>query len=169
MQGFVSRDSIAADESAVFGLPFRFSVAGILFALLLLLSSVSISDFLDGAKEREALAEISKLTEAAEQLSLRGEGSKVTLEFRVPEGTAVGFGALPGKEGQWPEDANNYYVSIEGRISSYSAGASFSNADLRGPVFFGSGLHRLVLSTGIEPVSGRLFVLVSDSGDPEGL
>ena len=42
---------------------------------LLLLSSVSVCDFLDGVKEKEALKEVSRLTAAAEQLSMRGEGS----------------------------------------------------------------------------------------------
>ncbi len=42
----------------------------------------------------------SKLTAAAEQLSLRGEGSEVFLEFNLPEEVAVDFGVLPGESGK---------------------------------------------------------------------
>ena len=75
---------IGTDESAVTSLPFRLTVSGILFAVILLLSSVYLFDFLEEAKENAALNEISKLTAAAEQLSLHGEGSEISLELRLP-------------------------------------------------------------------------------------
>lgn len=160
--------SILGDESAVFGLPFRLSVGALLFAALLVLSSISLSGFLEDEKERETVAEVSKLTVAAEQLSLRGAGSEVTLELRVPEDAKVGFGALPGREGEWPADAHNYYLSMGGREGFYASSASFSGPAIKGPAILGSGRHRLVLETAIEPETGRLFVLVSGN-ESEGL
>ena len=49
-----------------------------------------------GQRKKTALDEVSKLTAAAEQLSMRGEGSEISLELRLPEGISVEFGALPG-------------------------------------------------------------------------
>jgi hypothetical protein len=150
------------DESAVCSLPFRFTVSGILFAVLLLISSVSIYDFLNEAKEKEALDEVSKLTAAAEQLSLRGEGSEVSLELNLPEGVAVDFGALPGRQDKWPANANNYCICSAGKTLFYSSAAFFSKPGFDGPVFLGSGSHRLLLSTKVESKSGKLFVVICE-------
>lgn len=155
---------IGAEESAVCGLPFRLTVTGILFAVLLLISSVSISGFLEGIKEQETMGEVSKITVASEQISIRGEGSEIVLEISVPQGASVVFGALPGQEGNWPECADNYGVTIDGKSKFYPSGASFSNSDLDGPVSLGPGRHGLLLSTKIDPESGRLFVLISKTG-----
>lgn len=155
---------IGTEESAVCGLPFRLTVTGILFAVLVLISSISLSGFLEGVKERETLDEVSKLTAAAEQLSIRGEGSELIVEINVPQGMSVVFGTLSGREGNWPEDANNYGITIEGKSKFYPAAASFSNSELDGPVSFGPGKHRLLLSTKIDQGSGRLFVLISETG-----
>jgi hypothetical protein len=130
--------------------------------VLLLLSSVYLYDFLDGAKEKTALDEVSKLTAAAEQLSMRGEGSEISLELRLPEGVSVDFGTLPGRQDKWPADANDYCVCRGEKITFYYSEASFSNPELNGPVFLGSGRHRLLLSTELESESGRLFVLISE-------
>ncbi|MGB9941332.1 hypothetical protein [Methanosarcina sp.] len=153
---------IGTDGSAVTSLPFGLTVSGILFAVLLLLSSVYLYDFLDGAKEKAALDEISRLTAAAEQLSMRGEGSEISLELRLPEGVSVDFGALPGRQDKWPEDANDYCVRTGEKSTFYYSDASFSNSELEGPVSLVSGRHRLLLSTELEPKSGRLFVLISE-------
>jgi hypothetical protein len=153
---------IETDETAVCALPFRFTVSGILFAALILLSSISVYDFLDGVKEKEALDEVSKLKVAADQLSMRGEGSEVALELSMPEGAAVDFGFLPGRRDKWPADANNYCIRIGGKNTFYSSDAFFSNPELNGPVSLGSGMHMLFLSTKIESKSGRLFVLISE-------
>ncbi|MDY9926343.1 hypothetical protein [Methanosarcina sp.] len=155
---------IGTEESAVCGLPFRITVTGILFAVLLLLSSVSISGFLEGVKEQETLGEVSKLTVAAEQLSMRGEGSEIVLEIRIPRGVSVGFGTLPGREGNWPENADNYYIITGSKSTFYPAVASFSNREINGPLSLGPGRHNLLLSTKIEQGSGRLFVLISETG-----
>ncbi len=128
----------------------------------MLLSSVAVYDFVDGIKEREVLDEVSKLKGAAEHLSILGDGSEVCLEFTVPEGVTVDFGTLPGNQNKWPADANNYFIRIGGKSTFYSSIASFSNSDINGPISLGSGRHRLLLSTKIEPNSGRLFVLISD-------
>jgi hypothetical protein len=148
----------------VCGLPFRLTVTGTLFSVLVLLSSVSLSGFLEGAKEQETLDEVSKLTAVAEQLSMRGEGSEVSLEIRVPQGASVDFGTLPGRRDNWPEDADNYCITIEGKSKFYPAGASFSNPELDGPVSLGPGRHRLLVTTKIDQRSGRLFVLISRNG-----
>lgn len=152
---------IGTDESAVISLPFRLTVSGILFAVILLLSFVYLYDFLDEAKEKAALDEISRLTATAEQLSLRGEGSEVSLELRLPEGVNVDLGVLPGRQDKWPADANNYCIHTGEKNTFYYSDASFSNPELNGPVFLGSGRHRLLLSTKLEPKSGRLFVIIS--------
>ncbi|RXA20960.1 hypothetical protein EQO05_04420 [Methanosarcina sp. MSH10X1] len=153
---------IGTDESAVTSLPFRLTVSGILFAVILLLSSVYLFDFLEEAKENAALDEISRLTAAAEQLSLHGEGSEVSLDLRLPEGVSVDFGILPGRQDKWPEDANDYCVRMGEKATFYCSDASFSNSGLNGPVSLSSGKHRLLLSTELEPGSGRLFVLISE-------
>jgi hypothetical protein len=155
---------ITTEESAVCGLPFRLTVTGVLFAVLVLVSSFSLSGFLEGVKERETFDEASKLTATAEQLSIRGEGSEVVLEIEVPQRSSVVFGALPDRENNWPEDADNYGVTVGGKSKYYPATASFSNPELNGPVSFGPGRHRLLLITKIDPGSGRLFVLISETG-----
>lgn len=155
-------NSLETDESAVISLPFRLTVSGILFAVILLLSFVYLYDFLDETKEKVALDKISRLTAVAEQLSLRGEGSEVSLELRLPEGVSVEFGALPGRQDKWPADAKNYCIRTGEKSTFYYSDASFSNLELNGPVFLGSGRHRLLLSTKLESKSGRLFVLISE-------
>jgi hypothetical protein len=154
--------SLEADESAVTSLPFRLTVSGILFAVILLLSSVYLYDFLDGAKEKTALDEVSRLTAAAEQLSMRGEGSEISLELRLPEGMSVEFGALPGRQEKWPADANDYCIRTGEKATFYYSDASFSNPEISGPVSLDSGMHRLLLSTKLESRSGKLFVLISE-------
>lgn len=131
--------------------------------MILLLSFGYLYDFLDEAKEKTALDEISRLTAAAEQLSLHGEGSEVSLELRLPEGVSVDFGALPGRQDKWPADANDYCVHTGEKSTFYYSCASFSNPELNGPVFLGSGRHRLSLSTKLEPKFGRLFVIISEN------
>jgi len=108
--------------------------------------------------------EVSKITIAAEQLSIRGEGSELVLEVNVPQRTSVVLGTFPGRESNWPDDANNYGIIVEGKTKFYPAVASFSNPELVGPVSLGPGKHRLLLSTKIDPESGRLFVLISETG-----
>jgi hypothetical protein len=152
------------DESAVCSLPLRFTVSGILFAVLLIISSVSFFDFLEGIKEKEALNEVSRLTAAAEQLSMRGEGSEVALEFTLPEEVSVEFGTLPGQLDKWPADANNYCIHSAGKTAFYSSAAYFSKTGLNGPVSLGSGRHRLLLSSKVEPKSGKIFVVISEKG-----
>ncbi len=132
--------------------------------MILLLSTVYLYDFLDGAKEKAALDEVSKLTAAAGQLSMHGEGSEVMLELRIPEGVKVDFGSLPGRQDKWPADANDYFIRTGEKTTFYYSDASFSNPELNGPVSLGSGRHRLLLSTKIESKSGRLFVLISEKG-----
>ena len=109
--------------------------------------------------------EVSKITIAAEQLSIRGEGSELILEVNVPQRASVVLGTLPGRESKWPEDADNYGITVEGKTKFYPAVAFFSNPELVGPVSLGPGKHRLLLSTKVDPDSGRLFILVSETGD----
>jgi hypothetical protein len=161
-KNLVSICPFETDESAVCSLPLRLTLSGILFAVLLLISSVSVYDFLDGVKEKEALDEVSKLTVAAEQLSLRGRGSEVAMEFNLPEKVAADFGTLPGRQGNWPADASNYCIRFGKKTGFYSSAAFFSNPGFNGPVSFGSGMHRLLLSTKIESKSGKLFVVISE-------
>ena len=119
---------------------------------------------MDGVKEKDVLDETSKLTAAAEQLSLRGEGSEVVLELNLPEEVSVDFGALPGSQDKWPADADNYCIHLGGKTTFYSSAAFFSNPGLNGPVSLGSGRHRLFLSTQVESKSGKHFVVISEKG-----
>lgn len=119
---------------------------------------------MEGVKEQETLDEVSKLTASAEQLSIRGEGSEIVFEIRIPDGASVDFGTLPDREENWPEDADNYYITTGGKSTFYPAVASFSNQELNGSFSLGPGRHRVLLSTKLEPESGRLFVLVSETG-----
>jgi len=160
----VSIFTIETDESAVCSLPLRLTISSFLFTALLLISCIYLYDFLDGVKEKEVLDEVSKLGAAAEQLSLRGEGSEIVLDLSLPEGTSVDFGVLPGHQDKWPAHANNYYICIGRKTTFYSSDTFFSNPELNGPVSLGSGKHRLLLSTKTESKSGRLFVLVSEKG-----
>lgn len=155
-------NSFENNDCAVCTLPLRLSFSSILFAVLLLISSIGVYSFLDEAKEREVLDEVSKITAASEQLSRNGEGSEVILEFNVPEKVTVNYGSFPGSENKWPADANNYFVRIGENERIYSSKASFSNSYLNGPVSFGPGRHNLMLTTKIEPESGRIFVLISE-------
>lgn len=155
---------LKTDEDAVCSLPLRFTVSGILFAVLLLISAVSVYDFMDGVKQKEALDEVTKLTAAAEQISLRGEGSEVALEVNLPEEVAVDLGTLPGRQDKWPADANNYCVHSAGKTAFYSSAAFFSGPGFDGPVSLGSGRHMLLLSTKVESNSGKIFVVISEKG-----
>lgn len=83
-------------------------------------------------------------------------------EFGLPEGISVDFGVLPGRQDKWPADANDYCIRTGEKSTFYYSDASFSNPELNGPVLLGSGRHRLLLSTKLEPKSGRLFVLISE-------
>jgi len=150
------------NESAVCALPLRFTVSGILFAVILIISSVSCFDFLEGVKEKEVLNEVSKLTATAEQISVRGEGSEVALEFTLPEEVSVDFGTLPGLVDKWPADANNYCIHSAGKTVFYSSTAYYSKYGLNGSVSLGSGRHRLLLSSKAEPRSGKIFVVISE-------
>lgn len=148
------------NESAVFSLPLRFTVSSILFAVILIISSVSCFEFLERVKEKDVLNEVSKLTDAAEQISMRGEGSEVALEFKLPEEVSVDFGTLPGIVDKWPADANNYCIHSDGKTLFYSSTAYFSKPGLNGSVSLGSGRHRLLLSSEAEPKSGKIFVVI---------
>ncbi|MGE5457436.1 MAG: hypothetical protein ACM3RX_03695 [Methanococcaceae archaeon] len=156
------KNSIKNNDCAVCTLPLRLTFSSILFAVLLLISSIGVYGFLDDAKEREILDEVSKITVASEQLSTNGEGSEIVMEFNLPEKVTVNFGSFPGSKNKWPADANNYFIRIGENERIYSSKASFSNSYLKGPVSFGPGKHRLLLTTKIEQGSGRLFVLISE-------
>ena len=138
---------IGTDESAVTSLPFRLTVSGVLFVVILLLSSVYLFDFLEEAKEKTALDEVSKLTAAAEQLSLHGEGSEISLELRLPEGVSVDFGALPGGKTNGLRMRMITASVQQKKVTFYYSAASFSNPELNGAVSLASGRHRLLLST----------------------
>ncbi|MDD3042249.1 MAG: hypothetical protein PHW56_04800 [Methanosarcinaceae archaeon] len=152
------------DESAVCGLQVRFSASVILFTVILLLSAVSVTGILEELKVNSFTAEVLGVVEAAEQLSLRGEGSSVTFELEVPGSMGVGFGALPGKEADWPEAADNYYITAGGKSRFFATNSLFSNSELKGPAVFGPGKYRLRLSSEKDADSGKLFILISEAG-----
>lgn len=157
---------LGEEESAVCGLQVRFSASVILFTLIIIISAISFAGVMEDLKVNSFTAEVLGFVGAAEQLSLRGEGSSVTFELEVPEGVWVGFGALPGNETGWPEAADNYYITAGERSHFFATNCLFSNSELNGTAVFGPGKYRLRLLSVKDGDSGKLFILVSGA---EGL
>ncbi|MDO9517154.1 MAG: hypothetical protein Q7J10_03790 [Methanosarcinaceae archaeon] len=155
-----SRISLITDETAADALPMRFTVAAILIAIIGLLVASSVLDMMSTARTHEAQTEISKIVSNAEQMSVRGAGSVITLDIDIPNDVTVVLGALPENRGEWPRDAGNYYIHSGSGRRVYEADAAFSNLEVDDAVELSPGPHRLTLESVYNSDHGKLFVLV---------
>lgn len=160
-----SRISLLTDETAADALPMRFTVAAILIAIIGLLIASSVLDLMSTARTHEAQIEISKVVSNAEQMSVRGAGSVVTLDIDIPHDITVVLGALPEDEDTWPRDAGNYYLQSGSERRVYETDAAFSNFEMDGAVELSEGPHRLTLESVYNSDHGRVFVLVYETKD----
>ena len=159
--------SLLTDETAADALPMRFTVAAILIAIIGLLIASSVLDMMSTARTHEAQTEISKVVYNAEQMSVRGAGSVVTLDIDIPNDINVVLGALPDDGGAWPRDAGNYYIQSGSERRVYETDTAFSNLGVGGAAELSPGPHRLTLESVYNSNYGRVFVLVYETKDDE--
>ena len=159
--------SLLTDETAADALPMRFTVAAILIAIIGLLITSSVLDMMSTARTHEAQTEISNVVYNAEQMSVRGAGSVVTLDIDIPNDINVVLGALPDDGGAWPRDNGNYYIQSGSERRVYETDTAFSNLGVDGAVELSSGPHRLTLESVYNSNYGRVFVLVYETNDDE--
>ena len=162
-----SRTSLLTDETAADALPMRFTVAAILIAIIGILIASSVLDLMSTARMHEAQTEISKIVSNAEQMSVRGSGSVVTLDIDIPNDVTVIFGELPDDGDMWPRDAGNYYVHSGSERKMYETEAAFSNFDMDGAVELSEGPHRLTLESVYNSDYSKVFILVYETNDGE--
>lgn len=155
--------SLITDENAADALPMRFTVAAILIAIIGMIMASSVLDLMSIARTHEAQAEISKVVSNAEQMSLRGAGSVVTLDIDIPNDVIVVLGALPDDTDAWPRNAGNYYIRSGSERRVYETEAAFSNIDMNGSVEFPEGPHRVTLESVYNSDHGLVFVLVYET------
>jgi hypothetical protein len=141
----------------------RITVATILFALVLLISSNALLDTISFSSTYEAEIEISELITNAEQMSARGPGSRITVDVDIPADTKVVLGTMPGEEDSWPAGANNYYIQSGPRKDAYKTDAFFTNFERSGPASITTGPHRLVIESIREPSHGRILIMVYEA------
>ena len=159
----LSRKSLFLDETAADALPMRFTVAAILIAIIGIIMASSVMDLMSTARTHEAQTEISKVVYNAEQMSVRGAGSVVTLDIDIPNDITVVLGALPEEGHSWPRDAGNYYIQSGSERRVYETGAAFSNIGMNGSVEFPEGPHRVTLESVYNSDHGLVFILVHET------
>lgn len=147
------------DEGAADALPMRMVVAVIAIAALLVLLSAGVHSLLEKEKYYDAKAVISQIDSHAQQMTSRGSGSIITLDVDVPSDTIIVFGALPDRETEWPSDAQNYYIQINGRQTVGESGAFYSNSLLDGCFTLYSGSYTLTLKS-VRDQNGKIFIVI---------
>ncbi len=155
--------SLITDETAADALPMRFTVAAILIAIIGIIITSSVLDLMSTARTHEAQTEISKVVSNAEQMSVRGAGSVVTLDIDIPNDVTVVLGALPENRDEWPRDAGNYYILSGSERRVYETDAAFSNLGMDGAAELSPGPHRLTLESVYNSDHGKLFVMVYET------
>ena len=160
-----SSTSLLTDETAADALPMRFTVAAILIAIIGLLIASSVLDLMSTARMHETQTEISKVVSNAEQMSVRGSGSVVTLDIDIPNDITVVLGALPKDGDVWPRDVGNYYIQSGSEHKVYETEAAFSNFEMDGAVELSEGPHRLTLESVYNSDYSKVFVLVYETKD----
>ena len=155
--------SLITDETAADALPMRFTVAAILIAIIGIIITSSVLDLMSTARTHEAQTEISKVVSNAEQMSVRGAGSVVTLDIDIPNDVTVVLGALPENRDEWPRDAGNYYILSGSERRVYEADAAFSNLGMDGAAELSPGPHRLTVESVYNSEHGKLFVMVYET------
>ena len=157
--------SLFTDETAADALPMRFTVAAILIVIIGILIASSVLDLMSTARTHDAQTEISKVVSNAEQMSVRGSGSVVTLDIDIPNDVTVILGALPEDEDTWPRDVGNYYVLSGSERKVYETEAAFSNFEMDGAVELSEGSHRLTLESVYNSDYSKVFVLIYETND----
>jgi len=155
------RIPLLADETAADALPMRFTVAAMLIAIIGIVIASSVLDLMSTTRTHEAQTEISKIVYNAEQMSVRGAGSVVTLDIDIPQDITVVLGALPDDEGAWPRDAGNYHILSGSERRVYETDAAFSNLAMDGAAELSEGSHRLTLESVYNPNHTQVFILVN--------
>ena len=151
-----------SDEEAADALPMRFTVAAMLVLLLMMLFTTAIIDLKYVADRHHTDVALSKITYNAEQMTLRGAGTRISLKVDIPSDTKIILGALPDSENTWPEDASNYYIQTDEQRVIHEIDALFSNIDLDGPYTLSPGQHQVMLEAVTETSSGKIFVKIYD-------
>ncbi|WP_094228000.1 hypothetical protein [Methanolobus psychrotolerans] len=152
---------IKKDERAADALPMRMVVAAISIGTLLLLLSTGIYSLMEKEEIYAAQAVISKIESHADQMASMGAGSNVTLDIDIPSNTNLVMGAIPGKENEWPSDAHNYYLEINGKQITEESVAYYSNDTLDGCVVLSPGPHIIILKS-VRDKNGKIFITLDD-------
>ncbi len=159
------RMSITTDETAADALPMRFTVAAILIVIIGVIVTSSVLDLMLSARMHDTQTGVSKIVYNAEQMSVRGAGSVITLDIDIPDDVTVVLGALPDNEHAWPDDAGNYYIQSGSEQRIYVTNAAFSNFEMDSAVELLSGSHRVTLESVYNSNFSRVFILVYETKD----
>ncbi|WP_167879524.1 hypothetical protein [Methanococcoides sp. NM1] len=154
--------SLLKNERAADSLPLRFTIASLLILLIMALFFTAISDLKENTDENIAKMEIDKLVSNSEQISVRGEGSIIHLKIDIPDKVKVYMGELPNEDNLWPSNSKNYYIHIKERQTIYESMSAFSNENMTGAYTITPGHHELKLETERDPITGMLFVKISE-------
>ena len=149
---------IIIDENAADALPMRITVAAIVITFIVVLLASGVSNMLTSVNEKNAVNEAEKIAMHAEQISLRGEGSRIVLDINVPTGYSIVLGALSHDQNNWPVNANSYHIQTGRRNVIKETGASFSDELIAGPAVIPEGSHQIVLESIRDPSYNRLFI-----------
>jgi len=159
MNGY--RGNFQKDESAADALPMRMVVAVIAIGVLLILMSGALSSLIESEESYAARSIITEIKANAEQMSVNGAGSVVTLDIDVPSGVEITMGAIPGHESAWPSDASNHYFEMNGKQTIGDSTASYSNSTLDGCFVLYPGPHILILKS-VRDQNGKIFITLRD-------
>ncbi|MBN2110369.1 MAG: hypothetical protein JW705_04690 [Methanosarcinaceae archaeon] len=154
---------IFIDVRGADALPMRFTSAAIILLVLVLLSWTALSSTMEKKSIHDTKAVVSVIDSNAWMMSASGPGSRITLDIDIPEKVSLVLGAIPGHENEWPADAHNYYIMVEGRQLMGESKASYSNEFLNGTAILGPGSHRITLESVREAGSNRIFVRVYEN------
>ena len=157
------RMSITTDETAADALPMRFTVAAILIVIIGVIVTSSVLDLMLSARMHGTQTGVSKIVYNAEQMSVRGAGSVITLDIDIPDDVTVVLGALPDNEHAWPDDAGNYYIQADSEQRIYATNAAFSNLGMDSAVELSPGSHRLTLESVYSSDFSQVFILVYET------
>lgn len=153
--------NILKNERAADALPMRMVVAVVAIGALLLLLSTGLHSLLEKEETYAAEAVISEIEAHAEQMSSKGAGSNITLDIDVPSNTELVMGALPDEETNWPSDARNYYIDINGKQTIDESAAYYSNNTLDGCFILSPGPHTITMES-VRDQNGKIFIALRD-------
>ncbi|MDW7731456.1 MAG: hypothetical protein SCH66_03385 [Methanolobus sp.] len=146
------------DDRAADALPMRFTAAAIILLVLVFLSWTALSATMEKKSVHDTEAVVALIDSNAGMMSANGAGSRVTLDVDIPEKVTLVLGSVPGREDEWPEDAHDYYINMDGRQLIGESTASYSNEFLNGTAVLGPGSHRITLESVKRTTDNRIFV-----------